>query len=216
MRNVQVQPYEFAYTVDILIHGQQHLDAHENQDDTKAVFQILEVFGHGCQGKVQGSEPKDGKDVGCEHNERVAADAEHRGNTIDGKGDIGGLDDQQGHEQGCGHTSSVLCDEEAVAMYTIGHWIELAKPSHNDVLRRIRLLVVVVGKHLAARIEQEESEESQHPLEALHHGSTGEDEDAVPKKENSMRNTNRLSIDSDFSIRYPAKNSIAFSWESPG
>ena len=99
-------------TIDILVHSKQHLDADENKDDTKSVLQILEVFGHSCQRKVQGSEPEDGKDVGGKHNERVTTDAEYGRDAVYGKGDIGGLDDQQGYEQRCGHSSAVLHDEE--------------------------------------------------------------------------------------------------------
>jgi len=35
----------------VLIHGQQHLEANKDQDDAKSVFQILEVFGHSSQAK---------------------------------------------------------------------------------------------------------------------------------------------------------------------
>ena len=100
MRNVQVQAYGCTQTIDILVHSKQHLDADENKDDTKSVLQILEVFGHSCQRKVQGSEPEDGKDVGGKHNERVTANAEYGRDAIYGKGDIGGLDDSRATNSG--------------------------------------------------------------------------------------------------------------------
>ena len=55
-------------------------------------------------------------------------------NTVNSKGDIGSLDDQQCDKQWCRHTPSVLNDEEAVAMHSVGHWIEFAEPPHDDVL----------------------------------------------------------------------------------
>ena len=98
MRYVQVQAYECTQAVDILIHGQQHFETDENQYDTKSVFQILEVFSHSSQGKIQGTESEDGKDVGSEHNERISTDAEHSWNAVNGKSNISGLDDQQGYK----------------------------------------------------------------------------------------------------------------------
>jgi len=109
MRNVQVQTYGCTQTIDILVHSKQHLDADKNKDDTKSVLQILEVFGHSCQRKVEGSEPEDGKDVGGKDNERVTTDAEYGRDAIYGKGDIGGLDDQQGYEWSAGCSSQTTC-----------------------------------------------------------------------------------------------------------
>ena len=98
MRYVQVQAYECTQAVDILIHCQQHLETDENQYNAKSVLQILEVFSHSSQGKIQGTESEDGKDVGSEHNERIATDAEHSWNAVNSKSYICGLNDQLGYE----------------------------------------------------------------------------------------------------------------------
>ena len=109
MRNVQVQTYDSTQPIDIFAHSKQHLDANENKNDAQSVLQILEVFGHGGQRKIKGTEPEDGKDVGGKHNEWVTTDAEYGRDAVYGKGDIGGLDDQQGYEWSAGCSSQTTC-----------------------------------------------------------------------------------------------------------
>ena len=55
----------------------------------------------------------------------------------------------------------------------------MAEPAHYHILRRVRLLRIIVAEHLRSGIEQEQSENAQHPFEALHNGGTGKDEDAA-------------------------------------
>ena len=64
-------------------------------------------------------------------------------------------------------------------MHPVSHGIEFAEPSHNNVLWKVRLLVVIVDKHLATCIEQEDTKESQHPLETFYNGNTGKNENAA-------------------------------------
>ena len=60
-----------------------------------------------------------------------------------------------------------------------GHWEKALEQADDEVVTRIALLVLIVSKHLSTRIEQENSEQAQHPLEALNHRGTGKDEDAA-------------------------------------
>ena len=94
MGHVELQAEETGKGVDIFVHGQQHLDADEDKDDAQAVFQVLEVLGHGSQCEVEGTKAEDGEDIAGKHNERVSAHGEDSGNRVDGKGYIGGFDDQ--------------------------------------------------------------------------------------------------------------------------
>ena len=64
-------------------------------------------------------------------------------------------------------------------MHLVGDGEEALEQAHNEVVARVALHLVVVGEHLAAGVEQEQAEEAQHPLEALHHGGTGKDEHAA-------------------------------------
>ena len=64
-------------------------------------------------------------------------------------------------------------------MHLFGHWIDLTEPLHDDVLRGISLCIFVVREHLAARIEQEQAEQAQHPLKPLDHRRTGKNKDAA-------------------------------------
>ena len=102
MGHVELDAEELGKSVNILVHGQQHLDTNEDEDDAQTVLQVLKVLGHSGQREVEGTEAEDGEDVGGKHDERVAADGEYSGNGVDGKSHIGGLDDQQGNEEGGG------------------------------------------------------------------------------------------------------------------
>ena len=64
-------------------------------------------------------------------------------------------------------------------MHLVGDGEELLEQPHNEVIAGHSLLLVVVRKHLGARVEQEQTEESQNPLKTFHHGSTRKDEDAA-------------------------------------
>ena len=107
------------------------------------------------QSEIKGTQAENGKYVGGEHNERVAADTEHSGNAVHGECDIGGLNNQQRHQQWSGLAPSVLGYEETVTMHLVGYGIEPAKPSHDDILRRVGLLVVIVPKHPGTCIKEE-------------------------------------------------------------
>ena len=72
-----------------------------------------------------------------------------------------------------------LCYEELVATHLIGHGEELLKQLDDDVLRRVALLFIAMRKHLATCIEQEQTEESQHPFKLLDHSRAGKDKDAA-------------------------------------
>ena len=60
-----------------------------------------------------------------------------------------------------------------------GHGKQSVTPSHNHVLRQVIGLLLLMGEHLRSRIEQEESEDAQHPFKALHHGHARKDKDAA-------------------------------------
>ena len=45
-----------------------------------------------------------------------------------------------------------------------GHGKQSVAPSHNHVLRQVIGLLLLMGEHLRSRIEQEETEDAQHPL----------------------------------------------------
>ena len=94
-----MEAHEFAKGIDILIHGQEHLQADKDENDTEAVFEIFEILGNGSKCKIEGTEAEYGEDVAREHNERVAADTEDGGDAVNGKRHVGGLDDKQGDGQ---------------------------------------------------------------------------------------------------------------------
>ena len=93
MGHVEFQAYKTACCVDILVHGKQHLDTHETQDDTEAVLQVAKVLGNSGQREIECPESEDGEDVRGEHNKGVAADGEDGRDAVDSKGHIGGLND---------------------------------------------------------------------------------------------------------------------------
>ena len=64
-------------------------------------------------------------------------------------------------------------------MQLVGNGKELLKPSYNDVLRGVGLIVVVVVEHLGTCIEQEEAKQTQNPLETLHHCCASKNKDAA-------------------------------------
>ncbi len=64
-------------------------------------------------------------------------------------------------------------------MQLIGDGEETLKETYDEVVTRIALLVLVVCEHLCARVEQEQSEQSQHPLEALDHRCAGKYKNAT-------------------------------------
>lgn len=156
----------------------QHLDAYETEDDAKTVFQIGKVLGYGCQGKVEGAQSQDGKDIRGEYNERVAADGEHGRYAIHGERYVGGLYHQQGNKKWCCQALTVLYDEELVFLHLIRHGEEFLEKPHKDVFRGIDLLVVMMAEHLNTCIDQEESKDCQYPLEPCYHGRSGKDKDA--------------------------------------
>ena len=175
MGHAEIDAHHACEGVDVLVHSQQHLHADEDEDDAQPVFQIGEILGNGGQCEIEGAEAEDGEDVGGEHDEGVAADAEDGRYAVDGEGYVGGLDDEKGDKQRRG----LAVDKELVAVHLVGDGEEALEELHDDVLRRVAGLFVAVAEHLETGVEQEQSEESQNPLEALDHGGTGEDEDAA-------------------------------------
>ena len=139
---------------------EQHLDAHEAEDDAQAVFQIGEILGDGGKGEVEGAQAEDGEDVRREHDERIARHGENGRDGVDGKGDIGGLDDQQGDEEGCGQSTALLDDEESVFVHLVGDGGEALEELDEDVLRGVDALVVLMAEHLDARVDEEAKEEA--------------------------------------------------------
>ena len=53
MGQVKLESGKGSEGIDILVHGKQHLDAYENEDDAEPVFEELEVLGYGSQRKVE-------------------------------------------------------------------------------------------------------------------------------------------------------------------
>ena len=102
MRHVQLDAEEGGGTIDILVHGQQHLDTNKDEDDAQAVFQVLKVLSNGSQSEIQGTQAKDGEDVRRQDDEWIAAHREDGRDGVDGKGYVSRLDDQQGDEEWCG------------------------------------------------------------------------------------------------------------------
>lgn len=96
---------EMEEGIDVFIHCEQHLDAHKDEYETKAVFQILEVFCYCCEGKIHCAEPQYSENITGEHYEGVATHREYRRYAINGKGDIGCLDDDESNEEGSGFES---------------------------------------------------------------------------------------------------------------
>ena len=99
MWHVQLDAEECGDIVDILVHGQQHLDTNKDEDDAQAVFQVLKVLSDGSQCEIQGAQAKDGEDVRRQDDERIAAHREHGRDGVDGKGHVSGLDNQQGDKE---------------------------------------------------------------------------------------------------------------------
>ena len=94
--------YEVEECIDVFVHCEQHLDAHKDEYETKAVFQVLEVFCYCCEGEIHCAETQYSEDITGEHYERVTTHREYGWYAVNGKGDIGCLDDDESNEEGSG------------------------------------------------------------------------------------------------------------------
>ena len=88
--------------IDVFIHCEEHLDAHKDEYEAKAVFQVLEVFRYCCEGKIHCAESQNGEDITGEHYEGVATHGEYCWYAVNSKGDIGCLNDDKSNKEGSG------------------------------------------------------------------------------------------------------------------
>ena len=160
MGHIEFKPHKTARRVDILVHGKQHLDTNETEDDTQAVLQVAEILGNGRQCEVEGTQPEDGEDVGSENDERVAADTKDSRDGVDGKGHVGGFNNNEGNKQRGSQPPAVLPDKEIASMHLFADGEEAPEEFHEDVIRRVYLLVVIVAEHLETGIDKEDAEQS--------------------------------------------------------
>ena len=94
--------YEVEEGIDIFVHCEQHLDAHKDEYNTKAVLQKLEIFCYCCEGEIHSPETQNSEDITGEHYEGVATHREYCRYAVNSKGNIGSLDDDESYEEGSG------------------------------------------------------------------------------------------------------------------
>ena len=116
MGHVKLETKELCSGIDVLIHGQQHFDTHEDEDNAQTIFQIFEITCNGGQCEIKGTKAKDSKYVRCKHDKRVTTYGEYGGNRVNSKSNISGLDDQQRDKQWCSKSLTIGKNEETVAM----------------------------------------------------------------------------------------------------
>ena len=64
-------------------------------------------------------------------------------------------------------------------MHLVGHREKLLEELHEDILRGIHVLIVLMTEHLDARIDEEDAKYTEYPLKLVNDGRTGKDKDAT-------------------------------------
>ena len=116
-----------------------HLDPHEAEDESEAVFEVVELGRHPLQQEIEGAETQDCEDVGGENQERLLRDRKDRGDTIDGEDDVGELDHHQRQQQRCASPASRVTDKELPVAKGMRDRQEALQQADDDIFLRIRM-----------------------------------------------------------------------------
>ena len=91
---------------DLVEVGDQHLHAHEREDEAEPDLEVPEESHDPGQQEEQGAEAEDGEDVGRVHDEWVLGDGEDGGHRVHGEHDVGRLNNDQNRNESGPHQFS--------------------------------------------------------------------------------------------------------------
>ena len=159
------------------------LDADEAQHHGQAGRQVDELVEQSTQQEVQLLQAEQCEHVGGEHQERILGQAEDRGNRVESEHDVGGADGQEHDEHRGPVTHAVLGGAQLLAVVVVGNLDDLAQITDDAVL--VIFLIFIAAEHqFDGGVDQEGTEQEEHPREAGDQGRADQNENATENQSN--------------------------------
>jgi hypothetical protein len=196
------------------------LDADEAEDDGQADRQVDEAVEQPVEQEVQLPQAQQRERVGGEDDVRLLGQAEDRRDGVEREQDVGRADRDHDEQQRRGNALAVDAGDDLGAVVLARGRQDLLHELEQRVVADLRLLVAVTGE-LDRRVDEEGAEQEEHADEGLDEGRAHRDERASQTSASTMPNsrtlcwcsdgtwklammmtkTNRLSTDSEYSVR---------------
>mmetsp|Transcript_9209 Transcript_9209/g.22285 ORF Transcript_9209/g.22285 Transcript_9209/m.22285 type:complete len:212 (-) Transcript_9209:53-688(-) len=169
----------------------EELHAHEPEDNSHALLQILQVLDSVCKHRVETPQANDGEDIGCESDEGISGHAEDSGDRVNGEQDVRELHAHEHKEEGRGATQEA---DEALWGRVLhaparkeASAVELARgverfrgPLDHRIVTHVLVLVLLTPRNERVRgVDEEGPKEHHHRVELLHEQESATDEDST-------------------------------------
>lgn len=157
-------------------HTENHLEADEAEQESKAVAEEPELILDATQEEKQGTESHDGKDVGEIDDVGIGSNGEYSRNAVDCKNDVAELDDEQYDEEGCNIALAINTGKEIVSVGGVADPEILGTELDDGMILGIDTFIVAF-EHLVCAIEKNDPENGQDPLGLGNKSTESKDEE---------------------------------------
>src|SRR5207249_1791306 len=143
-----------------------HFSPDKNQDDRQSLIQEAQTVDDSRQQKVQRPKPQNREHIRCVHNERIASNAEHRGDGVHGQRDVRNLHHKQNQKQWSRKQPARIANEETITMILVAYSEMPAREAHDPALLRMNISLVK-EEHARTGVDEERSQHIPHPGKML-------------------------------------------------
>src|SRR5256886_8045088 len=143
-----------------------HFSPNKNQDDRQSLIQEAQTVDDSRQQKIQRPKPQNREHIRCVHNERIASNAEHRGDGVHGQRDVRNLHHKQNQKQWSRKQPARIANEETITMILVAYSEMPAREAHDPALPPMNISLVK-EEHARTGVDEERSQHIQHPGKML-------------------------------------------------